>query len=151
MTLVAQFEKNMGFTVHLGRNHCIKNIIKLLHALRSKQEVSTSNQVIKLLHKCIKGIFSKNQGDVDRFRENLQALIPDQFGDHSYCHARFCGYKQVENLEKYCHRSLPYKAPLNNPILREKLNEPIIAKSAMYVDLGSSRAYEHACSYAQSP
>lgn len=42
------------------------------------------------------------------------------------------------NSEKYSHRSLPYKAPLSDTFLREKLNvlfEPII---------GSSQACEYA-------
>lgn len=51
------------------------------------------------------------------------------------------------NSEKYSHRSLPYKAPLRDTFLREKLNvlfEPIIVKSALYIDLGSSQACEYA-------
>eukprot|EP00105_Crassostrea_gigas_P029783 XP_011451830.1 PREDICTED: uncharacterized protein LOC105345397 isoform X2 [Crassostrea gigas] len=148
-TLVARLERSMGLTVKkkLDKNHCIKNIVKQLYDLRNKKEVSISNQVIQHLHKCIKYIFSKNKGDVDGMRENLQALIPHQFGDHSLCHARFCGYKRMGNSEKYSHRSLPYKAPLSDSFLRDKLNvlfEPIIAKSALYTDLGSSQACEYA-------
>lgn len=116
-----------------------------MYDLRNKKEVSISNQVIQHLHKCIKYTFSKNKGDVDGMRENLQALIPHQFGD-SLCHARFCGYKRIGNSEKYSHRSLPYKSPLSDSFLRDKLNvlfEPIIAKSALYTDLGSSQACEY--------
>ncbi|CAG2241477.1 unnamed protein product [Mytilus edulis] len=43
--------------------------------------------------------------------------------------------------------SLPYKAPLSDPVLREKLQnlfEPVISKAASYADLGSSQACEHA-------
>lgn len=148
-TLVARIHKSLGVTVKkkIDRNHCIKNIVKLLYDLRNRKDVKISNMVIQHLHKCIKYVFSKNQGDVDGMRENLQALIPHQFGDHNHCHARFCGYKRVGNTQKYAHRSLPYKAPLSDPLLREKLDllfEPVIAKSAMYVDLGSSQACEYA-------
>lgn len=48
---------------------------------------------------------------------------------------------------KSSHRSLPYKSPLSDSFLRDKLNvlfEPIIAKSALYTDLGSSQACEYA-------
>ncbi|KAK3085406.1 hypothetical protein FSP39_002859 [Pinctada imbricata] len=85
--------------------------------------------------------------NLGRCKWNLQALIPHQFGDNSLCHARFCGYKRVGNNDKYTHRSLPYHGPLSDPLLRQKLTEafePVIAKSAMYVDLGSSQACEHA-------
>lgn len=148
-TLVARLERSMGLTVKkkLDKNHCIKNIVKQLYDLRNKKEVSISNQVIQHLHKCIKYTFSKNKGDVNGMRENLQAPIPHQFGDHSLCHARFCGYKRMGNSEKYSHRSLPYKAPLSDSVLRDKFNvlfEPIIAKSALYTDLGSSQACEYA-------
>lgn len=74
--------------------------------------------------------------------ENLQALTP-----HQFCRARFCGYKRMGNSEKYSHRSLTYKAPLSDSLLRDKLNvlfQPIIAKSALYTDLGSSQACEYA-------
>ncbi|CAC5426782.1 unnamed protein product [Mytilus coruscus] len=51
-------------------------------------------------------------------KNNLEALIPHQFGDHNLCQPRFCGYKKQPGV-KYLHRSLPYKAPLSDPVLRE--------------------------------
>jgi hypothetical protein len=53
-------------------------------------------------------VYQINQGDVDGMDENLIALIPHQFGDHSKCQERFCGYKHKPNVT-YIHRSLPYR------------------------------------------
>lgn len=88
----------------------------------------------------------KNQGDPDGMRQNLEALVPHQFGDHTKCVPRFCGYKRKPD-ETYLHKSLPYKTSLSDPILKEKLHkifEPVIAKASLYSDLGSSQACEHA-------
>lgn len=57
-------------------------------------------------------------------------------------HAR--GYKRIWNFEKYSHRRLQYKAhsitlSFESGLLN-RLFKPIIAKSAMYVDLGSRQA-----------
>ena len=90
--------------------------------------------------------FAKNHGNVVGMKENLQALVPHQFGDHANCFPRFCGYKRTPN-QTYAHRSLPYKAALKDPNLKEKLEqifEPVIANAALYSDLGSSQACEHA-------
>jgi hypothetical protein len=78
--------------------------------------------------------------------ENLEALVFHQFGDHSKCAPRFCGYKRRPG-EAYLHRSLPYKTSPSNPVLREQLEkifEPVIAKASVYCVLGSSQACEHA-------
>lgn len=147
-TLIARLKSQCGLSVvkRLDKNHCVKNIIKTLYDLRNSKVVKISNQIIQHLSKCIKYIFSKNQGDKEGMRENLVALVPHQFGDHSKCHGRFCGYKRKPN-ETYVHRSLPYKVPLQDPLLRQSLDHifaPIIAKSASYIELGSSQACEHA-------
>ncbi|KAK3108256.1 hypothetical protein FSP39_004267 [Pinctada imbricata] len=78
--------------------------------------------------------------------ENLKALLPHQFGDHSLCKDRFCGFKRNPK-ENYVHRSLPYKAALKDDNLRSHL-QPIFdqatARAEQYVDLGSSQQCEHA-------
>ena len=146
-TLISRAKSQLGVSLKkkLDKNHCIKNIVKTFYELRDKQ-VKISNQVINHLSKCLKYIFAKNQGDEKNMRENLIALIPHQFGDHSKCNPRFCGYKRTSEV-KYQHRSLPYRLPLSDPILRSKLDvvmAPVIDKAALYVDLGSSQACEHA-------
>lgn len=148
-TLISRLKSQLGITVKkkLDKNHCVKNIVKLLYDLRNNKSVKISQQVIVHLTKCIKYTFSKNQGNPEGMKDNLQALIPHQFGEHDFCQPRYCGYMRNGTGEKYSHRSLPYKAPLSDPVLKQKLNsifEPIIAKSALYADLGSSQACEHA-------
>lgn len=69
-------------------------------------------------------------------KENLQVLIPHQFGDHSLCAPRFYGYKRRPG-EKYIHRSLPYKGALKDRELRielEKVFEPVIQNYEQYCD-----------------
>lgn len=102
-TLIARLKSQCGLSVvkRLDKNHCVKNIIKTLYDLRNSKVVKISNQIIQHLSKCIKYIFSKNQGDKEGMRENLVALVPHQFGDHSKCHGRFCGYKRKPNLTKF--------------------------------------------------
>lgn len=97
------------------------------------------------LQKCIKYALAKNQTK-DDLEENLKAILPHQFGDHSCCAARFCGFKRNPS-EKYIHRSLPYKAALKNDQLRQHLQpifDQVSARAAQYVDLGSSQQCEHA-------
>lgn len=62
------------------------------------------------------------------------------------CSGRFCGYKRKPG-EKYVHRSLPYKGPLQDDSLRNKLQalfNPLINNAGQYSDLGSSQQCEHA-------
>ncbi|XP_053400079.1 uncharacterized protein LOC123542175 isoform X3 [Mercenaria mercenaria] len=78
--------------------------------------------------------------------ENLKALIPHQFGDHSLCNERFCVFKRKPG-EVYIHKSLPYKRSLKDDTLREKLQQifdPLVANARQYADLGSSQQCEHA-------
>lgn len=79
-------------------------------------------------------------------RQNLDALVQYQFGDHTKCIPRFCGYKRKSD-ETYLHKSLPYKTSLSDPILKEKRHkifEPVIAKASLYSELGFSQACGHA-------
>ena len=99
----------------------MKNIVKRLYDLRNSKEAKISNQVIQHFTKCIKYIFAKNQGDPKGMQENLMALVPHQFGDHTKCVPRFCGFKRKPN-ETYLHRSLPYKISLSDRVLKENLD-----------------------------
>lgn len=104
-----------------------------------------NNQVITYLKKCLKYVFTKNQGNVQNMKENLIALVP-HFGDHSKCHASFCGYKRSKD-EKYLQKSLPYNVSLHDPLFYFKLTEvfvPVIEKTVIYADFGCSQACEHA-------
>ncbi|CAG2185916.1 unnamed protein product [Mytilus edulis] len=148
-TLIARLKSELNLTVtkKFDKNHTIKNIVARLYDLqKNNKNLKISSLVIRHLTKSIKYVFAKNQGQPDDMKNNLEALIPHQFGDHSLCQPRFCGYKRKPSV-KYLHRSLPYKTPLSDPVLREKLQnlfEPVILKAASYADLGSSQACEHA-------
>lgn len=73
--------------------------------------VKLSKITIIHLQKCLKYAFAKNAGDKDALKVNLSALVPHQFGDHSLCQPRVCGYvRSQEDRKTYMHRSLPYKA-----------------------------------------
>lgn len=86
------------------------------------QERKLSKSVIMHIQKCLKYIFAKNQGNRVGMEENLKALIPHQFGDHSLCKPHFCGYKR--SPQEVCpHRSLPYRTSLKDPDLRTKLEK----------------------------
>lgn len=122
-TLMARIRSELGVNIKkkLDKNHSVKNIVKKLYDLQKNQkDLKLTNHVVKHLSKTIKYIFAKNQGQPEALQRNLAAFIPHQFGDHSKCEARFCGYKRKPGV-KYLHRSLPYKAPLKNPALCEKL------------------------------
>ncbi|CAG2192791.1 unnamed protein product [Mytilus edulis] len=82
-TLIARLKSELNLTVkkRFDKNHTIKDIVSKLYDLQKED-----------------------------MKNNLVALIPHQFGDHSLCQPRFCGYKRQPGL-KYLHRSLPYKAP----------------------------------------
>ena len=146
-TLIARLKSdlNMAMKKRFDRNHIVKNVGKSMFAL---QEKKLSKTVIMHIQKCLKYAFAKNQGDINGMTENLRALIPHQFADHSLCKARFCGYVRNQSLgQAYSHRSLPYHAPLKDENLRQKLEklfEPVIANAEQYCDLGSSQQCEHA-------
>lgn len=75
-----------------------------------------SKSVIQDIHKCLKCAFARNEGDKTGMEENLRAIISQQFGDHTSCHQRFCGFK-LKPQENYIHRCLPYKSSLRMTIL----------------------------------
>ncbi|XP_065929397.1 uncharacterized protein [Magallana gigas] len=146
-TMISRIKSELGITMkkRLDKNHVIKNIGKRLYALHGTKGVKLSKTVIVHLQKCIKYALAKNQTK-DDLEENLKAILPHQFGDHSCCAARFCGFKRNPS-EKYIHRSLPYKAALKNDQLRQHLQpifDQVSARAAQYVDLGSSQQCEHA-------
>lgn len=144
-TLIARLKSDLNISMkkRFDRNHIVKNIGKSMFAL---QEKKLSKSVIMHIQKCLKYIFAKNQGNRVGMEENLKALIPHQFGDHSLCKPHFCGYKRNPQ-EVYSHHSLPYRTSLKDPDLRtklEKLFAPVISNVDQYCDLGSSQQCEHA-------
>lgn len=98
-------------------NHVLKNIRKSLYALHAEKGIKLSKTVILHIQTCLKYIFVKNAGDQNKLQENLKALIPHQFGDHSLCDGKFSGFKRNPS-ETYIHRSLPYKAALKDDVHR---------------------------------
>lgn len=144
-TLIARLKSDLNISMkkRFDRNHIVKNIGKSMFAL---QERKLSKSVIMHIQKCLKYIFAKNQGNRVGMEENLKALIPHQFGDHSLCKPHFCGYKRSPQ-EVYPHHSLPYRTSLKDPDLRtklEKLFAPVISNVDQYCDLGSNQQCEHA-------
>lgn len=80
-------------------------------------------------------------------RNKKEVSITNQVIQHLHKCINYIFSKNIGDVEKYSHRSQPYKTPLSDAFLREKLNVlfvPIIAKQALYIDLGS-------CCYAQCP
>ncbi len=147
-TLIARLRSELNITMkkRFDKNHVVKNIGKSLYALAGMKGVRLSKSVIAHLQKCLKYAFAKHQGDKEGLEENLKALVPHQFGDHSVCEDRFCGFKR-NPTKQYAHRSLPYKVALRDPDLRshlEKLFQPVVANAWQYCDLGSSQQCEHA-------
>jgi hypothetical protein len=88
--------------------------------------------VIQHIQKCLKYCFSKNQGNKTELEENLRAIIPHQFGDHSMCSERFCGEKRNPG-QKYAHLGLPHNVPLKDDgVIRAELDKimaPVIANA----------------------
>ncbi|XP_048257443.1 uncharacterized protein LOC124114456 isoform X1 [Haliotis rufescens] len=145
-TMIAHIKSDLNITMkkRFDRNHVVKNIGKSLYALQGKK---LSRSVIMHIQKCLKYAFAKNQRNKEGLEKNLKALIPHQFGDHSLCFPRFCGFRRTSSNEKYTHKSLPYKAALKDDELQSKLKKlfkPVIANAEQYADLGSSQQCEHA-------
>lgn len=93
-TLIAKLKKDLNINMkkRFDRNHIVKNVGKSLWALHYDKTVKLSKNVITHIEKCLKYTFAKNQGDKAGMEKNLITLIPHQFGDHSKCEGRFCGY-----------------------------------------------------------
>lgn len=116
----------------------MKNVGKHLFQLQASKKVRLSKVVINHIQKCLKYAFAKNQGNKEDLEQNLKAIIPHQFGDHSLCFPKFCGYKREPSV-KYLHRSLPYKGPIKDETgqLREELDKifaPVIGNASQYTD-----------------
>ncbi|XP_045202398.2 uncharacterized protein LOC123555866 [Mercenaria mercenaria] len=143
-TMLARLKNELNVTLkkRYDRNH-VKNVGKSLYALHHEKGVKLSKSVIIHIEKCSKYALAKNQGDRDALEDNLKALTPHQFGDHSLCKGQFCGYKRKRG-EFYVHRNLPYKTSLNDADMLRQIFDPLIAKVDQYVDLGSSQQCEHA-------
>lgn len=145
-TLVARLrEQNIHVKKLYDKNHVVKNIGKSLFSLQ-KSNKKLSKSVILHIQKCVKYAFAKNQGNSFALKENLMAIIPHQFGDHSICKPEFCGQCR-DPSSTYRHMGLPYKAPLKDESLHKDLNsifQSIIANSEQYANLGSSQQCEHA-------
>ena len=148
-SLIARLRQELKLKIkkRFDKNHIIKNIGKALYEL-PKAKVKISKAVILHFQKCIKYIFAKHQGNAKGLEENLKALVPHQYGDHSICKPRWCGHKRAgEAGTVYKHCSLPYQVPLKDEVLKQKLTaifEPVINRAAVYADLGSSQQNEHA-------
>ncbi|XP_053400902.1 uncharacterized protein LOC128557554 isoform X2 [Mercenaria mercenaria] len=145
-TLIARLKSDLNISLkkRFDKNHVVKNVTGTLYKMKSALKLS--DNVISHIKKCLSYAFSKNQGDKIGMVENIRALIPHQFADHTLCHGRFCGYKRRPS-EKYVHRSLPYMTPLHDSNLRTKLQavfDTVAANAHSYVDLGSSQQCESA-------
>lgn len=147
-TLISRLKTELNVEVkkRFDKNHVVKNFTKNLYNLKKEKAIKLSKNVICHLEKCLKYAFSKNQGDCVGMKDNLTAIVPHQFGDHSLCQPRFCGYRRKPG-EKYVHYSLPYKSPLHDQTLRQRLQQifdSLINNAHQYIDLGSSQQCEHA-------
>lgn len=147
-TLIARLRNNRNIDMkkRFDRNHVVKNVGKRLYALHHQKGIKLSKIVILHLEKCLKYAFARNQGNKQALRENLKALVPHQFGDHSLCNDRFCVFKRTPS-ETYIHHSLPYRRALTDETLRHELEKvfyPLVANADQYADLGSSQQCEHA-------
>lgn len=93
-TLISKLKEDLKLNMRkrFDRNHIVKNVGKRLWKLHNDKVVKLSKSVILHLEKCLKYAFSKNQGNLDGMKSNLKAIIPHQFGEHSLCETRFCGY-----------------------------------------------------------
>lgn len=139
-------ELNIDMKKRFDRNHVVKNIGKNLYKLHHEKGVKLSKTVIIHIEKCLKYALAKNQGDETGLKDNLTALIPHQFGDHSLCKGQFCGFRRKPG-EKYVHKSLPYRVSLKDTELQKRLQsifQPLIDNVCQFVDLGSSQQCEHA-------
>jgi hypothetical protein len=142
-TMLSHIKTDLDMTLKkkYDRNHVVKNITKKLFAVKK-----LSKSVIMHLQKCVKYALAKNQGDAKGLEQNLQAIVPHQFGDHSVCDSKFCGFKRSPG-QTYSHKSLPYKSALKSDEMRSALDgifSNVIANSEQFAELGSNQQCEHA-------
>ncbi len=140
--------RDAGFKIQkkFDKNHIVKNITTQLYNVAKDRSLKLSKDTISHIEKCLKYALASNKKKPEELRENLLALIPHQFGDHAKCKEDFCLQKRQPD-KQYKHQSLPYKHPLSNPVLREKLEkifQTVASHSVQYSDLGSSQANESA-------
>ncbi|KAL4229628.1 hypothetical protein ACF0H5_010015 [Mactra antiquata] len=122
-TLLSRLKNNQGIILkkRFDKNHVMKNIGKSLYLLQNEKGIKLSKISITHLQKCISYALSKNSDDETGLKENLQAIIPHNFGEHHLCKPRFCGQLRSPNLQ-YIHRSLPYKHSVSGEKLRYLLD-----------------------------
>lgn len=146
-TLIARLKKNLQLDIKkkYDKNHVIKNIGKSLYSLTTEKGVKLSKHVICHLQKCLRYAIATNQGNPTALEENLKAIVPHQYGDHSLCKREFCGHERKPD-EVYSHKSLPYNLPLKDNDIRvhlDKIFSVVAANAHQYADIGSSQQCEH--------
>ncbi|WAR24663.1 hypothetical protein MAR_038332, partial [Mya arenaria] len=148
--LISRLKTNLNLEMkkRFDKNHVVKNIGKHLRTLQSEKGLKLSVNTITHISNCVSYAFSKHQGDKVGIEDNLKAIIPHNFGDHTLCQDRFCGYKRKPG-EKYLHRSLPYKGPLKCDKLHigssqqcEHANREVALRALKSLHYGNSEALD---------
>ena len=111
-------QENIIVDKRYDKNHIVKNFGSRCYDAR-KECSSLSLKIIKHLQKCLTYCFSNNKGDLKGMEENLAAIVPHQFGDHTVCKPHFCGAERKKG-KNYSHQSLPYKKTPLMPCLEEE-------------------------------
>lgn len=137
------------------KNHCVKSATTSMYNIKGgrvgktnkgEKSLPISKDTISHLEKCLKNALSRYKKNPVGLRANLLAIVPHNYGDHSGCSPEDCGAVRKPE-EKYVHKSLPYKAPLKNLQVKEKLAgifTSLANRAEQLSDLGSSQANEHA-------
>lgn len=146
-TLIARIKNKLNISLKkkFDKNHVLKKHRKKYICIACRKRYKAQQDFLHI-QKCLKYMFAKNAGDKNKLHENLKALIPHRFGDHSLYDGRFCGFKRNQS-ETYAHRSPPYKTALKDDALRSRLEslfQPVIANAEQLADQGSSQQCEHA-------
>lgn len=74
-TMISRLKNEFGINMkkRLDKNHVVKNIGKQLYCLYNDRSVKISKTVINHLQKCLKYIFTKNQGNKRGLEDNMKA------------------------------------------------------------------------------
>ncbi|XP_063412530.1 uncharacterized protein LOC134722744 [Mytilus trossulus] len=144
-TTLARLKQNINSDIvkRSDKNHQRKNIVSDLYRLHEKHKGKLSTSTISYLTKDLDYAIAQNQNHAEQLSQNIYAIIPHSFGDHSHCDLSWCNYHK--DPENYKHKSLPYGKDLNGEEMfadLSKLFDSYAKNSHKLANCGSSQGNE---------
>ena len=128
---IAKIREEVEYSVEKwsDASHATRTIVGHLNKISSERkhqpgESPLSQKVIEYFRKCFSSCLCQNEGDPERLKVTMKAIVPHAFGDHQHClkHTlKWCDY--IKNPEQYHHKDLTNGKDLQGESLKTVLTD----------------------------